>query len=124
MRLGGSEYGKRNAKRLRKEMTPPEIGLWLALRKNEAKLHFRKQHAVDDYVLDFYCARAKLAIEVDGEAHACGDRPERDAVRDAWLASQGLRVLRYSATDVLINLDGVVRQIVSIALERRGQFER
>ena len=70
MRLGGSEYGKRNAKRLRKEMTPPEIGLWLALRKNEAKLHFRKQHAVHDYVLDFYCARAKLAIEVDGEAHA------------------------------------------------------
>ena len=54
MRLEGSEYGKRNAKRLRKEMTPPEIGLWLALRQNDAKLHFRKQHAVGDYVLDFY----------------------------------------------------------------------
>jgi hypothetical protein len=52
MRLEGSGSGKRNAKRLRKEMTPPEIGLWLALRRNEAGLHFRKQHAVNDYVLD------------------------------------------------------------------------
>jgi very-short-patch-repair endonuclease len=124
MRLEGSEYGKRNAKRLRKEMTPPEIGLWLALRQNDARLHFRKQHAVDDYVLDFYCARAKLAVEVDGEAHSCGDRPERDAVRDAWLASQGLMVLRYSATEALTNLDGVVRQVISIAIERSGHFEK
>ena len=124
MRIEGSGKGKRNAKRLRKEMTPPEIGLWLALRQNDAGLHFRKQHAADDYVLDFYCARAKLAIEVDGEAHACGDRPERDAVRDTWLTIQGLRVLRYTATDVLTNLEGVVRQVISIALERRGQFEK
>ena len=123
MRLEGSGSGKRNAKRLRKEMTPPEIGLWLALRRNEAGLHFRKQHAVNDYVLDFYCARAKLAIEVDGEAHACGDRPERDSVRDAWLASQGLRVVRYPATEVLSNLGGVVRQIIQIAFEQQGKFE-
>ena len=124
MRLEGSGSGKRNAKRLRKEMTPPEIGLWLALRRNEAGLHFRKQHAVNDYVLDFYCASAELAIEVDGEAHARGDRPERDAVRDAWLAAQGLRVLRYPAGEVLTNLEGVVRQIVEVALERLGRSER
>jgi very-short-patch-repair endonuclease len=123
MRLEGSGNGKRNAKRLRKEMTPPEIGLWLALRRNEAGLHFRKQHAVNDYVLDFYCARAMLAIEVDGEAHGRGDRPERDAVRDAWLASQGLRVLRYPAIEVLTNLEGVFTEIVVIALERQRKFE-
>jgi very-short-patch-repair endonuclease len=123
MRLGGSGSGKRNAKRLRKEMTPPEIGLWLALRRNEAGLHFRKQHAVNNYVLDFYCASAELAIEVDGEAHARGDRPERDAVRDAWLAAQGLRVLRYPAVEVLTNLEGVVRQIVEVARERMGRSD-
>ena len=121
MRLEGSGDGKRNAKRLRKEMTPPEIGLWLALRRNEAGLRFRKQHAADDYVLDFYCARAKLAVEVDGEAHNRGDRPARDAVRDAWLASHGLRILRYPATEVLINLENVVREIIAIALERREE---
>ena len=123
MRLEGSPGGKRNAKRLRKEMTPPEIGLWLALRRNEAGLRFRKQHAVDDYVLDFYCAPARLAVEVDGEAHNRGDRPTRDTVRDAWLVSQGLRVLRYPAIDILSNLDDVVRQIVAVAIERRSSFE-
>ena len=123
MRFEGSPNGKRNAKRLRKEMTPPEIGLWFALRRNEAGLRFRKQHAVDNYVLDFYCAPARLAVEVDGEAHNRGDRPTRDTVRDAWLVSQGLRVLRYPAIDILSNLDDVVRQIMAVAIERRRSFE-
>jgi very-short-patch-repair endonuclease len=123
MRLEGSESGKRNAKHLRKVMTPPEIGLWLALRGNEAGLRFRKQHAAGDYVLDFYCAPAKLAVEVDGEAHSRGDRPSRDAVRDAWLAIRGVRVLRYPASDVLSNLDGVFREIMTIAVERRDRIE-
>jgi very-short-patch-repair endonuclease len=123
MRLEGSPGGKRNAKRLRKEMTPPEIGLWLALRRTEAGLRFRKQHAVEDYVLDFFCAPARLAVEVDGEAHGRGDRPARDAIRDAWLVSQGLRVVRYPAIEILSNLEGVVRQILAIALERQRQFE-
>ena len=123
MRLEGSGNGRRNARRLRGEMTPPEIGLWLALRKNEAGLRFRKQHPAGKYVLDFYCAPARLAVEVDGEAHARGDRPARDAVRDAWLVSQGVRVLRYPAQEVLTNLEGVVRQIIAIALDRRDERE-
>jgi very-short-patch-repair endonuclease len=90
MRLEGSDGGRRNAKRLRKEMTPPEIALWVALRRNRHALRFRKQHPAGDYVLDFYCAPARLAIEVDGEAHARGDRPARDAIRDAWLGAQGV----------------------------------
>jgi very-short-patch-repair endonuclease len=124
MRLNGSGSGRRNAKRLRKEMTPPEIGLWLALRTNPAGLRFRKQHSAGDYVLDFYCAPAALAIEVDGEAHARGDRPARDAVRDAWLAARGVRVLRYPAVEVLANLEGVVRQIIAVAIERRDGLAR
>jgi len=123
IRLEGTPNGKRNAKRLRKEITPPEIALWLALRRNEAGLRFRKQHAVEDYVLDFYCAPARLGIEVDGEAHGRGDRPERDIVRDARLVSLGVHVLRYPATDILSNLDDVTRQIMAIAVERRSQFE-
>ncbi|MCX8477337.1 MAG: endonuclease domain-containing protein [Sphingomonas sp.] len=119
MRLEGSEPSRRRAKRLRKEMTPPEIGLWLALRRNDVGLRFRKQHGAGSYVLDFYCAPAMLAVEVDGEAHACGDRPARDAARDAWLATQGVRMLRYPAREVLANVDGVVRQIVAIAIGRR-----
>ena len=123
IRLEGSPNGKRNAKRLRKEMTPPEIALWFALRRNEAGLRFRKQHAVEGYVLDFYYAPARLAIEVDGEAHSRGDRPERDIVRDARLVSLGLLVVRYPATEILSHLDDVARQIIAIAVERRSQFE-
>ena len=70
----------------------------------------------------FYCAPARLVIEVDGEAHDRGDRPARDAVRDTWLVSQGLRVLRYPAIDVLSKLDEVVLQIRTIALDRRERF--
>ena len=123
MRLEGSPGGKRNAKKLRREMTPPEIALWLALRQNAAGLRFRKQHAVGDYVLDFYCAPARLAIEVDGEVHGRGDQPTRDARRDVELAAQGLLVVRYPASDVLRDLDSVARQIIAVAIERRTQFE-
>jgi len=119
MRLEGSARGRRNAKRLRGAMTPPEISLWLALRRNDAGLRFRRQHAAGEYVLDFYCAPAKLAIEIDGEAHNRGDRPMRDAFRDEWFARQGVHVLRYSASDVLSNLEGIVCEIVTIAIERR-----
>jgi very-short-patch-repair endonuclease len=123
MRLEGSDGGRRNAKRLRREMTPPEIALWLALRSNDAGLRFRKQYPAGDYVLDFYCAPARLAIEVDGEAHERGDRPARDAKRDDWLASRDVRVVRYSARQVLTNLEGVVRQIIAIAIAHRATIE-
>jgi very-short-patch-repair endonuclease len=118
MRIEGTADGKRNAKRLRKDMTPPEIALWLALRRNEAGLHFRRQHAAGRYVLDFYCAPARLALEVDGEAHERGDRPERDRLRDGWLAERGVRVLRYAARDVLGNPEGVVGEVMQIAMRR------
>ena len=123
MRLEGSDGARRNAKRLRKAMTSPETGLWMALRRNGAGLRFRRQHAAGGYVLDFYCAPARLAIEVGGEAHNRGDRPLRDAVRDEWLAEQGLHVLHYPAGDVLSNLEGVVCEIMKVALERRKRFE-
>lgn len=75
MRLEGSERGRRNAKRLRHEMTSPEIALWPAPRSNGEGLRFRKQHGAGNYVLDSYCAPARLAIEVDGETHERGGRP-------------------------------------------------
>jgi len=123
MRLEGTDRSQQNARRLRKAMTPPEIDLWMALRRDEAGLRFRRQYAAGAYVLDFYCAPARLAIEVDGEAHNRGDRPVRDARRDAWLAARSTRVLRYPASDVLSNLEGVVREIMGVALERRGNPE-
>ena len=79
MRLEGPDSGRRNAKRLWKAMTSPEIGLWPALRRSGADVRFRRQHAAGHYVLDLYYAPAGLASAVDCEAHARGNRPMRDA---------------------------------------------
>src|SRR3546814_8269383 len=77
------------SRRLRRVMSPPEIALWQVLRARPAGLKFRRQHPSGDYTLDFYCSDARLAIEIDGEAHGRGDRPMRDARRDRWFETHG-----------------------------------
>ena len=107
------------ARRLRREMTPPEARLWRALRRRAADgLRFRRQHPIGPYVLDFYCDGAKLAVEVDGFAHLTADHPQRDERRDAWLMARGVRTLRIDAREVRDELEGVVGLIVATAKER------
>ena len=90
------------ARRLRREMTLPEVVLWSRLRRAGLDgLRFRRQHPLGPYVLDFFCAEARLAVEVDGMAHDSPGRAEADALRTAWLAGQGIAVLRLPARDVL-----------------------
>src|ERR1051326_3471156 len=107
--LQGPRKTIRRARRLRREMSLPEALLWRELRKRPAGLKFRRQHPAGPFVLDFFCADKKLAVEIDGEAHERGNRPERDAVRDAWVLANGVRTCRIPAKDVLANVDGVVR---------------
>lgn len=100
----------KRAKSLRSEMSLPEVLLWRLVRGR--KLHgwrFRRQHPIGSFVLDFYCDELKLAAEIDGAHHGFGDRPLRDARRDAWLAGQGVDVLRIPARDVLEDMDGVIQ---------------
>ncbi len=83
-------------------MTLPEVILWQHLRKKTlANLHFRRQHPIGPYVLDFYCAKARLCVEVDGLAHDFAEVALRDERRTRWLEQQGIRVLRLQARDVL-----------------------
>ncbi|MEZ0243806.1 MAG: endonuclease domain-containing protein [Sphingomonas sp.] len=96
-------------------MTLPEALLWRELKKRPDGLKFRHQHPAGPYSLDFFCYEASLAIEVDGEIHGRGDQPERDAIRDAWLAQQNVHVLRINASDVLRDMEAVVRHIVATA---------
>ena len=100
------------ARRLRRSLTLPEGLLWRELRKRPAGLKFRRQHPAGSFVLDFVCLSARLAIEVDGEAHSRGSNPHRDGVRDEWLMNQGYRTLRIAARDVLGNMEGVIALIV------------
>jgi very-short-patch-repair endonuclease len=102
------------AKRQRRKMSLPEVLLWQRLRRTPWGIRFRRQHPIGPYVLDFYCAAGRLAIEIDGIAHDMGDRPESDAVRTAWLEAQGLRVLRVPAGDVLRDPDAIAQALVSL----------
>lgn len=93
-------------------MTPPEVLLWARLRTLRAQgLRFRRQHPVGPYVLDFYCAEFRLAVEVDGFAHLTEDRPQRDVHRDGWLEAQGIRVMRIGAAEVMADPDGVAQNV-------------
>ncbi|WP_200922175.1 endonuclease domain-containing protein [Sphingomonas sp. Leaf23] len=97
-------------------MSLPEVLLWQQLRLEPYGLKFRRQHPVLTYILDFYCARAKLAVEIDGEAHDRGNRPARDGVRDAALAAYGLTIHRIPARDVLADPAAAAEAIAAAAL--------
>jgi very-short-patch-repair endonuclease len=111
---------QQRARKLRREMSLPEVLLWQRLRRPEsAAVKFRRQHAVGPYVLDFYCAAAKLCVEVDGEAHADADRAFLDARRDESLARAGVRTLRIAAAAVLHDPDQIAAWICDEALGTR-----
>ena len=105
----------KHARRLRQEMSLPEVLLWQTLRKRPDGLKFRRQFPQSGYYLDFACLEVRLAIEVDGEAHNRGNRPERDERRDEALLSVGFRTLRIPAPGILRDLDAVLTHIVTTA---------
>ncbi|WP_156840615.1 endonuclease domain-containing protein [Novosphingobium aquimarinum] len=119
MITGPRETVKR-ARKLRSEMTLPEVLLWRALRKRPGGFKFRRQHPAGIYVLDFYCAAARLAIEMDGFGHDSAPAAQRDAARGAFLRSQGVGTLRVPACIVLSDIERVVVRILEVCRERTG----
>ena len=110
------------AKALRGAMSLPEVLLWRELKLAKSDVRFRKQHPAGPYVLDFFCARANLAVEVDGIAHNMGDRPQRDIERDAWLKQYRIEVVRIAAADVLRDPVAAAESIIAVVQERLVQF--
>ena len=100
------------ARNLRREMTLPEVLLWNQLRRSPDGVHFRRQHEAGGNFLDFYCARAKVCIEVDGIVHDMGDQPELDEARNAKLASLGIETMRIPASEVLKSPEDVAEALV------------
>jgi very-short-patch-repair endonuclease len=100
-----------NAKRQRRNMSPPEVRLWALLRRSPGGVGFRRQHPIGPYVTDFYCPAAKLVIEIDGLIHDF--TIERDQKRDEYIRGLGLKIIRIPASEVMADAlsiaDGLVR---------------
>ena len=111
---GVSDEVRKAARELRRAGTPAEERLWRAIRGGSVGgLKFRRQHALGNFVLDFYCPSRKLVVEVDGEVH---DRQiERDEARTAALAAHGCTVVRFRNDEVLNQLPSVLNRIRTAA---------
>ena len=102
-------YNKANiplAKTLRKNMTPWERKLWYEYLRNYP-VRFQRQKAIGDYIADFYCAKARLVIELDGGGHYTAEQTEKDALRTKTLEAMNLTVLRISNSEIDCNFSGV-----------------
>jgi very-short-patch-repair endonuclease len=106
------------ARKLRKEMSLPEVLLWRVLRGQPQGVKFRRQHPAGEFNMDFYCSDARLCIEIDGIAHGMGDRPLRDSKRDEWMRSQGIDTIRVAASDVLGDASVVGDALIALARSR------
>ncbi len=100
------------ARELRHPQTPAETTLWHALRNRNLKYKFRRQQPIDHFIIDFYCAQAKLCIELDGAYHFEASQVEYDAARTAFLQELGYQVIRFTNTDIRYKLDVVVDEII------------
>jgi len=103
---------KRYSQELRKNMTDAERLLWSKLRRKQLKdCQFYRQRIIGSYIVDFYCPKAKLIIEVDGGQHYNEEGNRRDKAREDYLKKVGMKILRIPDTEVFKNLEGVIEKI-------------
>ena len=99
------------ARELRKSLTKAERKIWFDSLKF-MPVRFRKQHPFGQYILDFYCPKIRLVIEIDGSVHAKDEVIASDEVREKYLKSMGLTVIRFTNDDIYFNLQGVSEIII------------
>jgi very-short-patch-repair endonuclease len=103
---------RKYSRELRKNMTNAERLLWSRLRRKQLNnFQFYRQRIIGDYIVDFYCPRSKLIIELDGGQHYQDEGSKRDEVRDEYMKKLGMKILRVSDREVHQNLNGVVERI-------------
>ena len=100
---------QQRAKELRRDMTPAEKVLWEELRANKLGVHFRRQQVIQGFIVDFYCHRAGLVVEVDGDIHDL--QHKEDVRREKALRELGLRIVRFGNDEVVKDLSTVVEKI-------------
>ncbi len=109
------------AKKLRKEMTKEERHLWYDFLK-PSEMRFQRQKVLGKHIVDFYCAEAKLVVELDGSQHYKQTEAEKDRIRTAYLAQYDLLVVRIPNNEVFKNFSGVCEHITAIYDQRLLKF--
>ena len=108
-----------NARTLRKNMTDSELKLWSRIRRKQLHgLQFYRQRPIGNYIVDFYCPRAQLVLEVDGLQHMQELAVRKDNYRDSYLKQQGIKVLKFDNLQVLKQLDAVVEKVYQTVASR------
>jgi very-short-patch-repair endonuclease len=103
---------KNYSRQLRKDMTDAEWLLWSKVRRKQLKgYQFYRQRIIGNYIVDFYCPKASLIIELDGGQHYEEEGIIKDKIRDDYMKRQGLKVIRFSDTDVFEDIDGLIEKI-------------
>ncbi len=101
------------AREMRHPLTPAEAKLWARVRNNQLGCKIRRQAVIGRFIADFYCAQARLVIEIDGDSHTEREQAEYDVARTAWLEAQGYRVVRFWNNEVLKDIEAVTRAIAA-----------
>jgi very-short-patch-repair endonuclease len=115
---------KHNARRLRRKQTEEEKQLWRALRAGRfAGFKFRRQHPAGKYFLDFYCALAKLSVELDGSQHGMPKNSRHDQEREQWLDQNDIEELRFWNHQWRKNSEGILLEIWHVLHRRTGCVE-
>jgi very-short-patch-repair endonuclease len=114
---------KELARQLRNNSTETEIYLWLKLKgKQMYGYDFHRQKPIDNYIVDFFCHKLMLAIEVDGYSHELIEIYKKDTIKEKRLNDLGINVLRFSDQEVLKDMENVIRVIEHNIMEYEKQF--
>ncbi|MDF2457126.1 MAG: endonuclease protein [Cytophagaceae bacterium] len=109
----------RNAEKLRNNMTPAEKKLWEAISNKKLNgFRFKNQHPISKFIVDFYCHKARLVIEIDGEVHNQREQADYDIGRTYELESFGLIVIRFSNNQIENHFEEVLKEIQKRLLEQ------
>ena len=114
MFYGSSPIIFANARELRNEPTASEVIFWSLLKQHFPNYRFKRQHPVSQFITDFYCHKLKLVIEIDGSIHLSNEARNNDKIRDEFMQSLGLKIIRFTNDEVCKNGERAIEKLKEI----------
>lgn len=113
MQLHNRQQQRELRRQLRRNSSPPEVILWARLRRGQLGCRFRRQHGIGPYIVDFYCAKHRLVVEIDGAQHTESQKAiDNDQSRESYIRSRGLHIIRFTGKEVNEQLESVIETLL------------